>query len=258
MSWLSLVTGLFRPAKELIEVFKPNAEQTAERDHVETMALSQEDLASLQQFTAEFHDRAGRTWWDFADRWPEPSAAADDHARHPRPVRAGAGRAGPIPRDRPGLPDDAGRLLGAAQRHHRLLFRRPHAAQGPGHGGQGGCAPDGTRDPGHPARRTAARSAGARARIPARISAGGPVSADAARRLAPARPDPRRRPPGRASIWWSRSGATVRPPAAGLSSRPPASALGPASNIPSRSPSRCSPSPARGLACALQGAYKVA
>ena len=64
MSWLSLVTGLFRPAKELIEVFKPNAEQTAERDHVETMALSQEDLASLQQFTAEFHDRAGRTWWD--------------------------------------------------------------------------------------------------------------------------------------------------------------------------------------------------
>ena len=64
MSWLSLVTGLFSPAKELIEVFKPNAEQSAERDHVETMALSHEDLASLQQFTAEFHDRAGRTWWD--------------------------------------------------------------------------------------------------------------------------------------------------------------------------------------------------
>jgi Holin of 3TMs, for gene-transfer release len=64
MNWLSLVTGLFRPAKELIEVFKPNAEQSAERDHVETMALSQEDLASLQQFTAEFHDRVGRTWWD--------------------------------------------------------------------------------------------------------------------------------------------------------------------------------------------------
>jgi hypothetical protein len=64
MSWLSLITGLFRPAKELIEVFKPNAEQESERDHVERMALNQEDLASLQQFAAEFHDRLGRTWWD--------------------------------------------------------------------------------------------------------------------------------------------------------------------------------------------------
>jgi Holin of 3TMs, for gene-transfer release len=64
MSWLSLITGLFRPAKELIEVFKPNAEQGAERDHVERMALSQQDLASLQQFAAEFHERAGQTWWD--------------------------------------------------------------------------------------------------------------------------------------------------------------------------------------------------
>jgi Holin of 3TMs, for gene-transfer release len=76
MGWLSLVTGLFRPAKELIEVFKPNAEQAAERDHVESMALNQQDLASLQQFTAEFHDRAGRTWWDSVidglNRLPRP------------------------------------------------------------------------------------------------------------------------------------------------------------------------------------------
>jgi hypothetical protein len=64
MSWFSLIAGLFQPAKELIEVFKPNAEQSAERDHVERMALTQQDLASLQQFAAEFHDRAGRTWWD--------------------------------------------------------------------------------------------------------------------------------------------------------------------------------------------------
>jgi holin (3TMs family) len=64
MSWFSLITGLFQPAKELIEVFKPNAGQTAERDHVERMALTQQDLASLQQFAAEFHDRTGRTWWD--------------------------------------------------------------------------------------------------------------------------------------------------------------------------------------------------
>jgi hypothetical protein len=64
MSWLSLITGLFQPAKDLIEVFRPDAEQEAVREHVERMALNQEDLASLQQFAAEFHDRLGRTWWD--------------------------------------------------------------------------------------------------------------------------------------------------------------------------------------------------
>ena len=77
MSWFSLITGLFRPAKELIEVFKPNAEQESERDHVERMALSQQDLASLQQFAAEFHERAGRTWWD---------SLVDGLNRLPRPL----------------------------------------------------------------------------------------------------------------------------------------------------------------------------
>jgi Holin of 3TMs, for gene-transfer release len=64
MNWWAAITGLFRPAKELIEVFKPNAEMSAERDHVERMALSEQDLASLQQFAAEFQGRANRTWWD--------------------------------------------------------------------------------------------------------------------------------------------------------------------------------------------------
>jgi len=77
MSWFSVITGLFRPAKELIEVFKPNAEQESERDHVERMALSQQDLASLQQFAAEFHERAGRTWWD---------SLVDGLNRLPRPL----------------------------------------------------------------------------------------------------------------------------------------------------------------------------
>jgi hypothetical protein len=77
MSWFSLITGLFRPAKELIEVFKPNAEQEADREHVERMALTQQDLASLQQFAAEFHDRAGRTWWD---------SLVDGLNRLPRPL----------------------------------------------------------------------------------------------------------------------------------------------------------------------------
>ena len=76
MSWWNLIPGLFGPAKELVEVFKPNAEQQAERGHVERMALSAQDLASLQQFAAEFHDRQQRTSWDsFMDglnRLPRP------------------------------------------------------------------------------------------------------------------------------------------------------------------------------------------
>jgi hypothetical protein len=76
MSWWNLIPGVFRPAKELVEVFKPNAEQQAERGHVERMALSAQDLASLQQFAAEFHPREQRTWWDsFMDglnRLPRP------------------------------------------------------------------------------------------------------------------------------------------------------------------------------------------
>jgi Holin of 3TMs, for gene-transfer release len=76
MGWLSLITGLFRPAKELVEVFKPNAESEAQRGHAERLAMSAQDLASLQQFAAEFHPRDNRTWWDsFIDglnRLPRP------------------------------------------------------------------------------------------------------------------------------------------------------------------------------------------
>jgi Holin of 3TMs, for gene-transfer release len=76
MGWFSLITGLFRPAKELIEVFKPNAEGEAQRGHAERLALSTQDLASLQQFAAEFYPRAKRTRWDsFVDglnRLPRP------------------------------------------------------------------------------------------------------------------------------------------------------------------------------------------
>jgi hypothetical protein len=76
MSWWGAFTGLFRPAKELIEVFTPNAEKDAARGHLERMAVNQQDMASLQQFAAEFQVRAGRTWWDsFIDgfnRLPRP------------------------------------------------------------------------------------------------------------------------------------------------------------------------------------------
>jgi len=76
MGWLSMITGLFRPAKELIEVFKPNAEGEAQRGHAERLAVSAQDLASLEQFAAEFQPRAKRTCWDsFVDglnRLPRP------------------------------------------------------------------------------------------------------------------------------------------------------------------------------------------
>ncbi len=76
MSWWAALTGLLSPAKELVEVFKPNAEQAAQRGHAERMALTQQDLASLQQFAAEFHTRQQRTAWDsFIDglnRLPRP------------------------------------------------------------------------------------------------------------------------------------------------------------------------------------------
>ena len=76
MSWWAALTGLLRPAKELFEVFKPNAEGEAARGHAERMALTQQDLASLQQFAAEFHARQNRTAWDsFIDglnRLPRP------------------------------------------------------------------------------------------------------------------------------------------------------------------------------------------
>jgi hypothetical protein len=77
MNWLSVITGLFRPAKELVEVFRPNAEMEAARGHEETMALSQQDLAALRQFAAEFHSRERRTWWD---------SLVDGLNRLPRPL----------------------------------------------------------------------------------------------------------------------------------------------------------------------------
>ena len=78
MSWWHAITALFRPAKELVEVFKPNAEHEAERGHLERLALTEQDMASLQQFAAEFQAaREGRTWWD---------SLVDGLNRLPRPL----------------------------------------------------------------------------------------------------------------------------------------------------------------------------
>ena len=78
MSWLSAITALFRPAKELVEVFKTNAENESERGHDERLALTEQDMASLQQFAAEFQAREG-TWWD---------SLVDGLNRLPRPLIA--------------------------------------------------------------------------------------------------------------------------------------------------------------------------
>ncbi len=76
MSLWRLVTSLFRPAKELVEVFTPNAEQEAQRQHEERLTVSQQDLASLNQFAEEFRSRRPSTGWDsFVDglnRLPRP------------------------------------------------------------------------------------------------------------------------------------------------------------------------------------------
>jgi hypothetical protein len=76
MSLWSTVTGFLRPAKELVEVFKPNAEKKAVREHQERLELSKQDLMSLQQFADEFKSKRTSTAWDsFVDglnRLPRP------------------------------------------------------------------------------------------------------------------------------------------------------------------------------------------
>ncbi|NJO37608.1 MAG: hypothetical protein HC871_08290 [Rhizobiales bacterium] len=76
MSLWHAIAGMFQPARELVEVFKPNAENQAERSHEERMELSRQDLASLEQFAAEFTSTRTSTAWDsFIDglnRLPRP------------------------------------------------------------------------------------------------------------------------------------------------------------------------------------------
>ena len=169
MSWWSVIPGLFGPAKELVEVFKPNAESEAQRGHAERLALSAQDLASLQQFAAEFQPRAKSTWWELVHRRSQPPAAPADHAERGRFLRAGAARSPALCPGRARVRADARRLLGAAQHHRRLLLRRPHAPEAPGHGGQRRRArsrPGGTRNPARGARAAARRHAGGRRRRP--------------------------------------------------------------------------------------------
>jgi hypothetical protein len=76
MAWYNWVGDIFRGGKEVAEVFVENKENRGKRHHKEKLADVTRDMASLQQFSAEFYKRQNRTWWDsFIDglnRLPRP------------------------------------------------------------------------------------------------------------------------------------------------------------------------------------------
>jgi len=76
MAWWNVVGDIFRGGKEVAEVFTENKENKGQRRHDREIADIGRDLASLSQFSAEFHARQKRTWWDsFVDglnRLPRP------------------------------------------------------------------------------------------------------------------------------------------------------------------------------------------
>lgn len=76
MAVWSWIGNVFKPAKDLAEVFVENKEQRAERHHEESMADTELNAEVLQQFATEFQRRASRSWWDsFVDglnRLPRP------------------------------------------------------------------------------------------------------------------------------------------------------------------------------------------
>ena len=76
MAWWNFIGDILTGGKDVAEVFTENKEKSGERKHEESMADIGRDMASLQQFSAEFHDRQNRTWWDsFVDglnRLPRP------------------------------------------------------------------------------------------------------------------------------------------------------------------------------------------
>ena len=76
MAWFNFLGDILKGGKDVAEVFTENKENKGQRKHEEQLADVDRDLASLNQFTKEFHDREKRTWWDsFVDglnRLPRP------------------------------------------------------------------------------------------------------------------------------------------------------------------------------------------
>jgi len=76
MAWYNFIGDIFSGGKDLARVFKEDEENKGQRKHDERMAVIGQDMASLQQFSSEFHQRQNRSWWDsFIDglnRLPRP------------------------------------------------------------------------------------------------------------------------------------------------------------------------------------------
>lgn len=77
MAWWNFISELFSGGKEVAEVFVENKENRNQRAHEQEMADIERDRASLEQFSAEFHNRTNRTWWD---------SLVDGLNRLPRPL----------------------------------------------------------------------------------------------------------------------------------------------------------------------------
>jgi hypothetical protein len=70
MSWWAaipvigdLVKGVGGAVTDVAHVWKEDTEAGAQRRHAETMAVTEQDMATLQQFATEFNAR-GSGWWD--------------------------------------------------------------------------------------------------------------------------------------------------------------------------------------------------
>jgi hypothetical protein len=76
MAWWNFIGSILNGGKGVAEVFVENKENKGQRKHEEEMADIGRDLASLSQFSQEFHKRQNRTRWDsFVDglnRLPRP------------------------------------------------------------------------------------------------------------------------------------------------------------------------------------------
>jgi hypothetical protein len=76
MAWWNWIGDIFKGGKEVAEVFVENKENRSQRQHEESMADIDRDVASLKQFSTEFIRQQNRTWWDsFIDglnRLPRP------------------------------------------------------------------------------------------------------------------------------------------------------------------------------------------
>ncbi|MFC1542594.1 3TM-type holin [Pseudomonadota bacterium] len=77
MAWFNFITDIFKGGKDIAEVFVENKENKGARAHLEQMADMKQDMSVINQFAAEFHQRAQRTWWD---------SLVDGLNRLPRPL----------------------------------------------------------------------------------------------------------------------------------------------------------------------------